>query len=140
MGIDGSGQRVAIIGRSDMNQSYIANATELSIPAALKDLVSGVRGLDDFWKADLPHYANNFNDAAQGAIDQNLAPVMSESYGTCEIGPAVGLRALAQQAHAQGITWLASSRDSGGAGCDPHGFFNSTVGLVPAPLQPPQRS
>ena len=79
-------------------------------------------------------YANNFNDAAQAAIDQNLAPVMSQSYGVCEPESGVGARAMAQQANAQGITWMASAGDTGGAGCDPHGFFNSTAGLTPASL------
>jgi subtilase family serine protease len=42
-------------------------------------------------------------------------------------------RAIALQANAQGITWLASSGDSGPAGCDPHGIFGSSGG-VPASL------
>jgi uncharacterized protein (TIGR03437 family) len=153
MGIDGSGQRVAIIGRSDMNQSYVNSFRSLMglPPTSVEQHLigpdpgitnaAGEAHLDVEWAGAIARnativyvYANNFNDAAQAAIDQNLAPVMSESYGTCEIGSAVGLRALAQQANAQGITWLASSGDSGGAGCDPHGFFNSTAGLVPAML------
>jgi uncharacterized protein (TIGR03437 family) len=71
-------------------------------------------------------YAGNFNDAAQAAIDRNLAPVISESFGTCEPLGGVGNRLMAQQANAQGITWVASAGDSGGAGCDPHGFFGTT--------------
>lgn len=54
----------------------------------------------------------------QYAIDQNLAPVISLSYGGCEIGNPAGFRSVAQQANAQGITWLNASGDSGAAGCD----------------------
>jgi uncharacterized protein (TIGR03437 family) len=56
------------------------------------------------------------------AIDNNLAPVISFSYGTCEQqsapGQATFLQALAQQANAQGITWIAAAGDSGAASCD----------------------
>ena len=54
----------------------------------------------------------------QYAIDQNLAPVISMSYGECELGGSVSARAMAQQANAEGITWMNSSGDSGAAGCD----------------------
>src|SRR5438270_1502297 len=52
------------------------------------------------------------------AIDQNLAPIISESWGGCEkynISAGPVLRNMAQQAVAQGITWVASSGDSGAA-------------------------
>ncbi len=59
------------------------------------------------------------------AVDQNLAPVISDSYGYCEPeisgSPASAgafLRSLAQQANALGVTWLAPSGDWGAAGCD----------------------
>ena len=55
-------------------------------------------------------------------VDNNLAPVMSESYGYCErlLGNAYNgfYKALWQQAAAQGITVLLSSGDGGSAGCD----------------------
>ena len=55
-------------------------------------------------------------------IDNNLAPVMTESFGGCEAGvtaaEANGLAVMAEQAAAQGITYLVSSGDSGSAGCD----------------------
>jgi hypothetical protein len=56
-------------------------------------------------------------------IDNNVAPVMSESYGACEsnlgtLGNAF-YNALWQQAAAQGITVAISSGDNGSAGCDP---------------------
>ena len=55
-------------------------------------------------------------------VDNDLAPVMSESYGTCELflGTAGNqfFNALWQQAAAQGITVMLSSGDGGSAGCD----------------------
>jgi hypothetical protein len=55
-------------------------------------------------------------------IDNNLAPVMSESYGGCEAGLGVGGNAfystLREQAAAQGITVVLAAGDNGSAGCD----------------------
>ena len=50
-------------------------------------------------------------------IDNNLAPVMTESFGGCESGvpdaEAQAISALAEQAAAQGITYIVSSGDIG---------------------------
>jgi subtilase family serine protease len=66
-------------------------------------------------------------------IENNLAPVMSESYGFCELGLGASgnqfFNSLWQQAAAQGITVFISSGDSGSAGCD----FNQ--GSTPQPAQ-----
>lgn len=55
-------------------------------------------------------------------VDNDLTDVMSESFGGCEAGvtaaEANGIASIAQQAAAQGITYLVSSGDSGSAGCD----------------------
>jgi hypothetical protein len=55
-------------------------------------------------------------------IDENLADVMSESFGDCEANStttqAAGIASLAQQAAAQGITYVVAAGDSGSAGCD----------------------
>jgi uncharacterized protein (TIGR03437 family) len=145
MGIDGTGQRIGILGRSDMNQSYIDQfRSQFALPPTTieKHLVgpdpgitnaAGEAALDLEWSGAIARgativyiYSGNFNDSAQAAIDQNLASVISESFGTCEPQGGVGSRLMAQQANAQGITWVASSGDSGAAGCDPHGFFNTT--------------
>src|SRR6266403_1584633 len=57
------------------------------------------------------------------AVDNNLASVISESYGACEPSlTAAGnqfYNALWEQAAAQGITVVVSTGDSGSAGCDP---------------------
>jgi hypothetical protein len=56
-------------------------------------------------------------------IDNNIAPILSESFGSCEadLGTAGELFyiKLWQQASAQGITVILSSGDSGSAACDP---------------------
>ena len=65
-------------------------------------------------------YSTDVWAAAQEAIDKNLAPVITASFASCEPESADSLRYLAQQANAQGITWLVSSGDSGAAGCDKH--------------------
>jgi uncharacterized protein (TIGR03437 family) len=145
MGINGAGQRVGIIGRSDMTQSFVdAFRSQFGLPLNRIEQhligpdpgitnAAGEAALDLEWSGAIAPgativfiYAGNFNDAAQGAIDQNLATVLSQSFGTCEPETAVGNRIMAQQANAQGITWMASAGDSGAAACDPHGFFNET--------------
>ena len=71
-------------------------------------------------------YSENVMDAVNYAIDQNLAPVISVSYGSCE--PDNGLQSTltyqtwAQQANAQGITWFDASGDDGAADCSGDSF------------------
>lgn len=70
------------------------------------------------------------------AIDNNLAPVISLSYGACEFddnyvnspypGQTISNEAVLQQANAQGITFVNSSGDSGAAECDFHSTVTST--------------
>lgn len=58
----------------------------------------------------------------QYIVDNNLADVMTESYGDCEANytQAEGqfYSSLAQQAAAEGITYTVASGDSGAEGCD----------------------
>ncbi|HEX4750248.1 MAG TPA: RICIN domain-containing protein [Bryobacteraceae bacterium] len=55
-------------------------------------------------------------------IDKNQATVMSESFGSCEANytqaQAAFYSSLAQQAAAQGITYVVAAGDSGSSGCD----------------------
>ena len=76
-------------------------------------------------------YSADVNRAAFYAIDQNLAPVVSESYGGCEANyssAALQYEAEAKKGNALGITWIAASGDSGAAACD-HGASVAVNGL-----------
>ena len=72
--------------------------------------------------------------AAAYAIDQEIAPILTYTYGACEqaLGPAGNAfyNALWQQAAAEGITVLVAAGDNGAAGCD-----DPTAG-APAQLGP----
>jgi subtilase family serine protease len=64
-------------------------------------------------------------------IDNNLAGIMSESFGDCEANftntQAAGIASLAAQAATQGITYVVAAGDSGSAGCDdPHTETSAT--------------
>jgi uncharacterized membrane protein len=71
--------------------------------------------------------------SAQYIVSNNLAPVMSTSFGLCEQWLGVSgngfLNSLWQQAAAQGITVFVSSGDSGAAGCDSSSASTATNGL-----------
>lgn len=66
--------------------------------------------------------SQNVFDALQYAIDNNVAPVISTSYGFCETGLGAStlnaLQSWVQQANAQGQTVVAASGDDGAADCD----------------------
>jgi Pro-kumamolisin, activation domain/Bacterial Ig-like domain (group 3) len=55
-------------------------------------------------------------------VDNNLGDAMTESFGSCEEGvtsaEATSISNLAEQAAAQGITYMVSAGDNGSAGCD----------------------
>jgi len=142
-GIDGTGQKIAIVGQSQISLNDVrqfraaynlppADPQVIPVPG-LPDpgVVSGdvdESHLDIEWSGAVARkasiifvYSKDVTDAVQYVIDQNLAPVLSMSYGLCEslTGSADlnSLRVIAQQGVSQGITWLASSGDNGGADC-----------------------
>jgi len=61
-------------------------------------------------------------DALQYAIDQDIAPIISNSYGNCEsaigVAEAETMQGWIQQANSQGQTVLSASGDDGAADCD----------------------
>ncbi len=80
-------------------------------------------------------------DALAYAVQNNVAPVISISYGSCESSNgktfALSIQQLAQQAATQGQTISAASGDSGSTDCDPMGATQATMGLavdVPAAI------
>jgi uncharacterized protein (TIGR03437 family) len=142
-GIDGSGQSIAVVGQSDVLLSDIqAFRARYNLPANDPKMIPysiidpGFTGdqiegnLDLEWSgAVAPNatiyyvYGQDAFAALIAAVDFDLAPIISISYGSCEIQwPHSHWRSIAQQANAQGITILAASGDSGAAGCDFQGF------------------
>jgi len=142
-GFDGSGQKLVIAGQTQISLSDIQTfRSKYGLPASDPQviLVPGSKDpgiskddqdeshLDIEWSGAVARnativfvYAPDVFDAVQYAIDANLAPVISTSYGSCEgdatAGDAATLRSWAQQANAQGITWFSASGDSGAADC-----------------------
>jgi len=62
-------------------------------------------------------------------VENNLADIMTESFGTCEYfatdARLQGISALAEQAAAQGITFFVSTGDNGSEGCDDPNFASA---------------
>jgi uncharacterized protein (TIGR03437 family) len=140
-GINGAGQSVAVVGQSAIHTSDIAafwskfNLTSAKLVQKLTGPSPGVvqgdvdeSNLDIEWASAVARnatvvfvYSTDVWTSATYAVDQNVAPVLSMSYGSCEAYDLIDLpsnRLLVQQANAQGITWLAASGDQGAADCD----------------------
>jgi hypothetical protein len=66
-------------------------------------------------------------------IENNLGSIMTESFGTCESfvtsSDAQATSLLAEQAAAQGITYIVSSGDTGAEGCDNLGETTAIGGI-----------
>jgi Pro-kumamolisin, activation domain/Bacterial Ig-like domain (group 3) len=149
-GIDGTGQTIAIVGRSNIDVQNVRDfRTNLGLPPNDPQII--VNGddpgqtsndmpeamLDVTWSGAVAPMAtvkyvvsqSNFSDgvdvSAAYIVDHDLAPVMSTSYGLCEsaMGPIATAfyNSLWQQAAAEGITVFVSAGDNGGAGCDASG-------------------
>ena len=146
-GADGTGQSIAIVGRSNINIQDVRdfrsmfglpeNDPVIILNGADPGLVSGDEGeadLDVEWSGavapkatikfviseqELTDAVDAINASAQYIIDNNIAPVMSVSFGICEQFESNALiNAMWQQAAAEGITVSVSSGDNGSAGCD----------------------
>jgi uncharacterized protein (TIGR03437 family) len=137
-GTDGTGQKIAVIGQSAINLSDVRQFRQtFNLPPNDPQPVlfgpdPGIRSgdmleadLDLEWAGSVARqatilyvYSTDVGIAAQYAVDQNLAPVMTLSYGFCEAYTSVAFRAIAQQANAQGITWMTAAGDAGAASCD----------------------
>jgi subtilase family serine protease len=160
--VDGTGQTIAIVARTNINAQDIADFRNLfGLPANPPQIILDgpdpglVRGdeteadLDVEWSgavakgATIKLVVSESTETTDGVdlsalyiVDHNLASVMSVSYGQCELnlGTAGNLfyNNLWQQAAAQGITVFVSSGDNGSAGCD----FELYQGLLaPQPAQ-----
>jgi Pro-kumamolisin, activation domain/Bacterial Ig-like domain (group 3) len=148
--IDGTGQTIGIIGETDVDPKDLAAFRNLfglppNPPVVVLDgpdpgVVPGDEtesDLDLQWSAAVAKGATikfvtsattnttlGVDLSAQYAVDNNVASVLSESYGICEaaLGTAGNqfYNAVWQQAAAEGITAFVSSGDNGSAGCDNH--------------------
>lgn len=142
-GIDGSGQTMVVAGQTQINLSDIEQfRTNFNLPAHDPQIVfvpntknPGISSgdlseadLDLEWSGAVARnatviyvYTNDVMQSIQYAIDQNLAPVISTSYGSCEpetlTSDATTFRSWALQGNAQGITWFSASGDNGAADC-----------------------
>jgi uncharacterized protein (TIGR03437 family) len=137
-GFNGTGQSIAVVGESDVEITDIRNfRSRFSLPANDPKMVlysgtdPGYNGaqaegdLDLEWAGAIAPNATIYyvygEDALAAmiyAIDQNLAPVVTVSYGGCETEFSLNWEVILQQANAQGITVLNSSGDFGAAGCE----------------------
>ena len=142
-GIDGSDQTIVIVGQSRIDASHLStfrsyfdlgdvDLTTTLVPDSddpgTRQSDAQESDLDLEWASAVARgarlhfvYSYDVTDAVQYAIDENLAPVVSMSYGECETSStksdALTMQTWAKQANAQGITWVASSGDAGAAAC-----------------------
>jgi subtilase family serine protease len=146
-GIDGAGMKLVVVGQVDVVMTDIQafrsgfnlptnNPIVVVVPGSPNpgtnpgDLVES--DLDLEWTGAVARNASIifvtsavstggvFNSAVY-AIDNDLAPVISMSYGGCEAVNGAFIAAnepTMQKANAEGITFVASSGDSGAASCD----------------------
>lgn len=146
-GLNGSGEKIAVMGQTDIETSDIdafrsasglpANdPTVVLIPGSPDPGISAgdidEASLDVEWagamapQADIIYVnsgtANGVYDSLQYAIDQDLAPIAVITYGLCEQqwdpGELQTLETQAQQANAEGMTIVAPSGDYAAADCD----------------------
>ena len=163
--LDGTGQTIAVVGQSNINLADVQQYRAMfGLP--VNDPVLVLNGPDpgvvatDESEADLDVQVSGAvapkatiklviseisESAATGGIDlsalyivdNNIAGVMSESYGFCEAGLGATNNAfynlLWEQAAAQGITVLISSGDSGSAGCAACGIRHRGPGTSSSP-------
>jgi len=158
-GLDGTGQQIAIMAESDITTSDVDQfrsafglpATKLNIvhngaaPGLMSD--QDEASIDVEWSgavaknATIDLIVSASTDVSAGvylsmtyAVDNVVAPVISESYQTCEsaLGPAGNLFFYQtwQQAAAEGITVVVSSGDSAAAGCDFDPYLIAQNGLA----------
>jgi hypothetical protein len=146
-GTDGTGQTIAIVSDSNINTQDVADFRSFfGLPANVPQII--VNGpdpglytseteadLDVEWAgavakgATIDLVVSEDTDTTDGVdlsalyiIDNNLAPIMSESYGACEayLGNSGNTfySTLWEQGAAQGITLLMAAGDIGSAACD----------------------
>jgi subtilase family serine protease len=159
---DGTGVSIAVVGQSNINIQDVrdfrtifglpANDPQIILNGPDPGLVSGDEGesdLDVEWSGAIAPKATikfvtsqtSQTDGVSGVdasavyiVDNNIAAVLSESYGACESGLGTAgnqfYQVLWQQAAAQGITVVVSAGDNGSAGCDDPSQSSATGGIA----------
>jgi pro-kumamolisin-like protein/Big-like domain-containing protein len=147
--IDGTGQTIAIVGETNINIQDVRDFRKIfGLPANDPEIIvngedPGITSKGEESEADLDvqwsgavakgakiRFVVSASTPASFGVDlsalyiveNNLASVMSESYGECEqhmtAGESQFYNKIWQQAAAQGITAIVSAGDGGSAGCD----------------------
>ncbi len=154
-GVNGVGQSLVVVGQTDIDVSDIQkfrakfnlsapNLQQVEVPGTPDPGISTgdlpEADLDIEWSGAVARnatviyvYSDDVWTSALYAVDRDLAPVMTMSYGECEQSDLVDLpsyRAAAQQANAEGITWFAAAGDSGAADCEDQGATIAQDGLA----------
>ena len=154
-GVDGTGQKIAIVGQSGVRAQDIqtfrstfnlptANLQQVLVPNRPNPgIVPGdadEAALDIEWSGAVARnaeivfvYSDDVWQSAMYAVDQNVAPVLSMSYGACEASDLADLptfQAVVQQANAQGMTWLSAAGDAGAADCEDPSALTAQNGLA----------
>lgn len=163
-GIDGTGQTIAIVAESDINLQDVRDfRTLFGLPAKDPNVIydgpnpgpqsdESEADIDAEWSgATAPNATVDFvvsesteltagvDLSAVYVIENNLAPVMSESYGVCEIALGTSgnefYSTLWAQAASQGITVILASGDTGANGCnyDPAQYGLNVSGFASTP-------
>jgi len=156
-GIDGTGMKLVVVGQVDVDLDDIRDfRAGFNLPP--KDPQVIMAGGDpgnsqgDLVESDLdlewtgavarnaqiifvtsPAALGGVFNAATYAIDQDLAPVISMSYGGCESlnkNFIPSNEPTMQKANTEGITFIASTGDSGAAGCDAPSKSQASGGLA----------
>jgi hypothetical protein len=155
-GTDGTGQTIAVVGETNINPQDVADfRTMFGLPPNVPNIIlngpnPGINDeeteadVDVEWSgavakgATIDLVVSETTEATPGmdlsalyTIDNNLAPVLSISYGTCEAelgaGGNVFHSTLWEQAAAQGITVVVATGDSGSAACDSRSTGETTA-------------
>ena len=156
-GFDGSGQAIAVIetGVVSLDDYHLFRNT-FGLPSNDPILVpwssptysiDGEGTLDVEWagavapRAQMYYvYGPNSLTSLTYAVNNNLAPIISDSYYSCEGNASPPFyESVLRQANAQGITVLAASGDGGGADCfDQFGYFATHGPLLQFPGAVPE--
>ncbi len=146
-GVNGTGQTIAVLARSNISLTDVesfrslfglkANNPQIVITNSNPGVLDGdstETTLDTEWSGAVApgatikvivsastNSADGIDLSALYAVNQNVAPIVSLSYGSCEADMGSGelsfYNALWQQAAAQGQSVLVAAGDSGAAGC-----------------------